>query len=193
MEIFGVSASQGQLQLSFVVWHLGQQSQEAVSFKHQKQHVQLVADSWQVVQQLHKPLTLDSLQIEQHVQFPCSSRVLFVLQVLQRCANPGHSQFLTWHLQMEHLGITGYSLWKSLAFLGNTFDFQAYLSEEHGWCLPSELPKDVGVSNPVVLKQGLIRTLLLTHNIRGLRFVGRKVLDKASHYAHYHVTNSKCF
>ena len=193
VEIFGVSASEGQLQLSFVVWHLGQQSQEAISFRHQKQHVQLAAGNWQVLQQLHEPLTLDPLQFEQHVQFPCSSRVLLPLQVLQRCANPGHVQFLTWQLQIWHLGITGYSLWKSLAFLGNTFDFQAYLSEEHGRCLPSELPKDVGVGNPVVLKQGLIRTLLLTHDIRDLRSVGRKVLGKAYHYAHYHVTNSKCF
>ena len=66
-------------------------------------------------------------------------------------------------------------MWESLAFLGNTFDFQTYLSEEHGRCLPSELPKDVGVGNPVVLKQGLIRTLLLTHDIRDLRFVGSSV------------------
>ena len=113
VEIFGVSTSEGQLQLSFVVWHLGQQSQEAVSFRHQKQHVHLVADSLQVVQQLHKPLTLDSLQIGQHVQFPCSSRVLFILQVLQICANWGHSQFLTLHLQIRHLRITGYSSLRS--------------------------------------------------------------------------------
>ena len=69
-----------------------------------------------------------------------------------------------------------------MAFLGNTFDFQVYLRGEHGRCLPFELPKDVGVGNPVVLKQGLIRTLLLTHDIRDLQFVGRKVLGKAYHY-----------
>ena len=55
-----------------------------------------------------------------------------------------------------------------------------------GVCL-SELPADVGVSNPVVHKQGVIRTLLLTHNIHSLRSVDVEVLDEV-HYAHYHVT-----
>ena len=54
-----------------------------------------------------------------------------------------------------------------------------------GVCL-SELPADVGVSNPVVHKQGVIRTLLLTHDIHSLRSVDIEVLDKV-HYAHYHV------
>ena len=80
-----------------------------------------------------------------------------------------------------------------MAFLGNTFDFQVYLRGEHRRCLPSELPKEVGVGNPVVLKQGLIRTLLLTHDIRDLRSVGRKVLGKAYHYAHNHVTTLSVF
>ena len=55
-----------------------------------------------------------------------------------------------------------------------------------GVCL-SELPADVGVDNPVVHKQGVIRTLLLTHNIHGLRSIDTEVLGKV-HYAHYHVT-----
>ena len=41
-----------------------------------------------------------------------------------------------------------------------------------GVCL-SELPEDVGVDNPVGLKQGVIRTLLMTHDIRGLRSIGK--------------------
>ena len=62
-----------------------------------------------------------------------------------------------------------------------------------GVCL-SELPADVGVNNPVVHKQGVIRTLLLTHDIHSLRSVDVEVLDDV-HYAHYHVTVkvSKCF
>ena len=55
-----------------------------------------------------------------------------------------------------------------------------------GVCL-SELPEDVGVANPVVHKQGVIRTLLLTHDIHSLRSVDVEVLDEV-HYAHYHVT-----
>ena len=51
-----------------------------------------------------------------------------------------------------------------------------------GVCL-SELPADVGVH-----KQGVIRTLLLTHDIHGLRSIDAEVLGKARHYAHYHVT-----
>ena len=58
-----------------------------------------------------------------------------------------------------------------------------------GVCL-SELPADVGVDNPVVHKQGVIRTLLLTHNIHSLRSVDIEVLDEV-HYAHYHVTIEK--
>ena len=63
-----------------------------------------------------------------------------------------------------------------------------------GVCL-SELPADVGVNYPVVHKQGVIRTLLLTHNIHGLRSIDTEVLGKV-HYAHYHVTilrSLKCF
>ena len=60
-----------------------------------------------------------------------------------------------------------------------------------GVCL-SELPADVGVNNPVVHKQGVIRTLLLTHNIHGLRSIDTEVLGKV-HYAHYHVTIVKSF
>ena len=56
-----------------------------------------------------------------------------------------------------------------------------------GVCL-SELPADVGVNNPVVHKQGVIRTLLLTHDIHGLRSIDTEVLGKVRHYAHYHVT-----
>ena len=56
-----------------------------------------------------------------------------------------------------------------------------------GVCL-SELPADVGVDNPVVHKQGVIRTLLLTHDIHGLRSIDTEVLGKVRHYAHYHVT-----
>ena len=61
-----------------------------------------------------------------------------------------------------------------------------------GVCL-SELPADVGVNNPVVHKQGVIRTLLLTHDIHSLRSVDVEVLDEVN-YAHYHVTVkvSKC-
>ena len=56
-----------------------------------------------------------------------------------------------------------------------------------GVCL-SELPVDVGVDNPVVHKQGVIRTLLLTNNIHGLRSNDTEVLGTVPHYAHYHVT-----
>ena len=56
-----------------------------------------------------------------------------------------------------------------------------------GVCL-SELPADVGVDNPVVHKQGVIRTLLLTHDIHSLRSIDTEVLGKLRHYAHYHVT-----
>ena len=56
-----------------------------------------------------------------------------------------------------------------------------------GVCL-SKLPEDVGVDNPVVHKQGVIRTLLLTNDIHGLGSVGTEVLGKIRHYAHYHVT-----
>ena len=55
-----------------------------------------------------------------------------------------------------------------------------------GVCL-SELPADVGVNNPMVHKQRVIRTLLLTHNIHNLRSITIEVLDEV-HYAHYHVT-----
>ena len=61
-----------------------------------------------------------------------------------------------------------------------------------GVCL-SELPADVGVDNPVVHKQGVIRTLLLTHDIHGLRSIDTEVLGKVRHYAHYHVTIVKSF
>ena len=55
-----------------------------------------------------------------------------------------------------------------------------------GVCL-SELPADVGVNNPVVHKQGVIRTLLLTNDIHNPRSITIEVLDEV-HYAHYHVT-----
>ena len=59
-----------------------------------------------------------------------------------------------------------------------------------GVCL-SELPEDVGVDNPVVHKQGVIRTLLLTHDIHSLRSVDVEVLDEV-HYGLLPCHSQKC-